>query len=156
MYFPHVTDYCYSINIYIPVYIIGRSDRSTVIPSSPPPSPPLSLFLGAYNPQKHPLHHRHHYHRRHYHPPTPTLIPRPACYFAPSGTRAGPKIKMRYGRIDTVGPSECAKDGNLPDPNAPFGDASPDASTHLRNVFHRMGFSDQEIVALSGAHTIGR
>lgn len=27
---------------------------------------------------------------------------------------------------------------------------------HLRNVFYRMGFGDQEIVALSGAHTIGR
>ena len=28
---------------------------------------------------------------------------------------------------------------------------------HLRNVFgKKMGFTDQEIVALSGAHTIGR
>lgn len=26
---------------------------------------------------------------------------------------------------------------------------------HLRNVFGRMGFSDQEIVALSGAHNLG-
>ena len=26
---------------------------------------------------------------------------------------------------------------------------------HLRDVFHRMGFSDQEIVALSGAHSLG-
>merc|ERR1711957_723074 len=32
-----------------------------------------------------------------------------------------------------------------------------DAATHLRNVFtKKMGFTDQEIVALSGAHTIGR
>ena len=27
---------------------------------------------------------------------------------------------------------------------------------HLRNVFYRMGFGDEGIVALSGAHTLGR
>jgi len=27
---------------------------------------------------------------------------------------------------------------------------------HLRNIFYRMGFNDQEIVALSGAHNLGR
>lgn len=27
---------------------------------------------------------------------------------------------------------------------------------HLRDVFHRMGFNDKEIVCLSGAHTLGR
>lgn len=35
----------------------------------------------------------------------------------------------------------------------------PDASQgaeHLREVFYRMGFNDREIVALSGAHTLGR
>jgi len=35
----------------------------------------------------------------------------------------------------------------------------PDASQgaqHLRDIFYRMGFNDQEIVALSGAHTLGR
>ena len=30
------------------------------------------------------------------------------------------------------------------------------AGDHLRKVFYRMGLSDQEIVALSGAHTLGR
>ncbi|CAM9966899.1 unnamed protein product, partial [Sphacelaria rigidula] len=63
---------------------------------------------------------------------------------------------MRYGRVDTSSAEECPKEGNLPGANAPFGDGSPDAPSHLRKVFHRMGFSDQEIVALSGAHTIGR
>jgi len=35
----------------------------------------------------------------------------------------------------------------------------PDASQgaqHLRDVFYRMGFDDEAIVALSGAHTLGR
>ena len=35
----------------------------------------------------------------------------------------------------------------------------PDGSKgkeHLRDVFHRMGMSDRDIVALSGAHTLGR
>ena len=27
---------------------------------------------------------------------------------------------------------------------------------HIRDIFGRMGFSDQEIVALSGAHALGR
>jgi cytochrome c peroxidase len=27
---------------------------------------------------------------------------------------------------------------------------------HIREIFGRMGFSDQEIVALSGAHNMGR
>ena len=34
----------------------------------------------------------------------------------------------------------------------------PDGSKgkdHLREVFHRMGMSDRDIVALSGAHTLG-
>ncbi|KAI0836269.1 heme peroxidase [Hypoxylon sp. FL0890] len=31
-----------------------------------------------------------------------------------------------------------------------------DESKHLRHVFYRMGFNDQEIVALSGAHNLGR
>ena len=39
---------------------------------------------------------------------------------------------------------------------APYPDKAKDAAHHLRNVFHRMGFTDQEIVALSGAHTLGR
>lgn len=63
---------------------------------------------------------------------------------------------MRYGRVDTQSPEECPKEGNLPGANAPFDDGSPDAPAHLRKVFHRMGFSDRDIVALSGAHTTGR
>eukprot|EP00246_Nothoceros_aenigmaticus_P000265 TRINITY_DN103_c0_g1_i2.p1 TRINITY_DN103_c0_g1~~TRINITY_DN103_c0_g1_i2.p1 ORF type:complete len:391 (-),score=80.44 TRINITY_DN103_c0_g1_i2:322-1494(-) len=62
----------------------------------------------------------------------------------------GPKIPMRYGRVDTAGPEECVKEGNLPDAGP------PDPADHLRKVFYRMGFSDKDIVALSGAHTVGR
>lgn len=46
-------------------------------------------------------------------------------------------------------------EGNLPAGNKPFPDAD-NAQDHLRNVFYRMGFNDEGIVALSGAHTLGR
>ncbi|KAG6545434.1 hypothetical protein Mapa_013034 [Marchantia paleacea] len=62
----------------------------------------------------------------------------------------GPKIPMRYGRVDTKSPEECAIEGNLPDAGP------PNPADHLRKVFYRMGLNDQEIVALSGAHTVGR
>lgn len=74
-----------------------------------------------------------------------------ACAIEHAG---GPVIKMKYGRVDTEVPEQCPQEGNLPDANG-FG-GSEGAAQHLRNVFHRMGFNDQEIVALSGAHTLGR
>eukprot|EP00899_Mesostigma_viride_P013965 jgi/Mesvir1/2256/Mv19303-RA.1 len=62
----------------------------------------------------------------------------------------GPKIDMKYGRVDVSSEKECAVEGKLPagDPKNP--------AQHLKEVFYRMGFNDQEIVALSGAHTLGR
>jgi L-ascorbate peroxidase len=68
----------------------------------------------------------------------------------------GPKIPMKYGRVDATGPEDCPKEGNLPGAAAPFDDGSKTPQEHLRKVFYRMGFNDQEIVALSGAHTLGR
>ncbi|XP_062158578.1 probable L-ascorbate peroxidase 6, chloroplastic/mitochondrial isoform X2 [Alnus glutinosa] len=62
----------------------------------------------------------------------------------------GPKIPMKYGRVDVTGPAECPEEGRLPAADPP----SP--ADHLRDVFYRMGLSDKEIVALSGAHTLGR
>lgn len=78
----------------------------------------------------------------------------------------GPKINMKYGRVSVTDESQCAgpksREGfgdntGLPDAKPPFGCGAPTAAEHLRNVFtKKMGFNDQEIVALSGAHTIGR
>ena len=59
----------------------------------------------------------------------------------------GPTIPWRPGRQDRdVG--MCTPDGRLPD--------GAKEHTHLRAIFGRMGFDDREIVALSGAHALGR
>lgn len=81
----------------------------------------------------------------------------------------GPKIDMKYGRVcagaknAVSGTSREGFGGNaglpdaLPDDNGSFGCGAQTSAAHLRNVFtKKMGFTDQEIVALSGAHTIGR
>jgi len=60
---------------------------------------------------------------------------------------AGPKIPWRPGRIDGY-EQHATPDGRLPD--------ASQGADHLRAIFHRMGFNDQEIVALSGAHALGR
>jgi len=59
----------------------------------------------------------------------------------------GPVIPWRPGRQDGLA-ENCTPDGRLPD-----GDKGAD---HIRFIFNRMGFNDQEIVALSGAHALGR
>lgn len=60
----------------------------------------------------------------------------------------GPSIPFKPGRTDYVDDSKLPPRGRLPD-GAQGGD-------HLRHIFYRMGFNDQEIVALSGAHNLGR
>ncbi|KAF9977377.1 heme peroxidase [Modicella reniformis] len=60
----------------------------------------------------------------------------------------GPIIKWRSGRIDGV-EDDAPPDGRLPDA------ARPDPQ-HSRDVFYKMGLNDQEIVALLGAHALGR
>ncbi|XP_058218175.1 probable L-ascorbate peroxidase 6, chloroplastic/mitochondrial isoform X1 [Rhododendron vialii] len=62
----------------------------------------------------------------------------------------GPKIPMKYGRVDVSAPEQCPEEGRLPDAGPPT------PASHLRDVFYRMGLDDKEIVALSGAHTLGR
>ncbi|KAI0744161.1 cytochrome c peroxidase [Daedaleopsis nitida] len=59
----------------------------------------------------------------------------------------GPKIPWRPGRIDGFA-AQCTPDGRLPD--------AAQGADHVRNIFYRMGFNDQEIVALVGAHALGR
>jgi len=61
----------------------------------------------------------------------------------------GPKVPFNLGRVDHADGTRCPAHGRLPD-------ATKDAA-HLRQVFgERMGFTDREIVALSGGHTLGR
>ncbi|CAF4246073.1 unnamed protein product [Rotaria sp. Silwood2] len=60
----------------------------------------------------------------------------------------GPIIKWRSGRVDYSDGSKSPPGGRLPD-------ASKGAQ-HIRDVFYRMGFNDSELVALIGAHSMGR
>lgn len=60
---------------------------------------------------------------------------------------SGPDIPWRPGRVDADA-SACTPDGRLPD--------ASQGPKHIRDIFYRMGFNDQEIVALCGAHSLGR
>ncbi|RHZ61197.1 hypothetical protein Glove_349g146 [Diversispora epigaea] len=60
----------------------------------------------------------------------------------------GPIIPWIPGRKDAEDGSKCTVDGLLPDASK--------TSNHLREIFGRMGFNDREIVALAGAHALGR
>ncbi|XP_042512474.1 L-ascorbate peroxidase 2, cytosolic-like [Macadamia integrifolia] len=57
----------------------------------------------------------------------------------------GPEIPFHPGREDKPEPPP---EGRLPD--------ATKGADHLRDVFGHMGLGDKEIVALSGAHTLGR
>uniref|UniRef100_A0A7S0QWH3 Cytochrome c peroxidase, mitochondrial n=1 Tax=Chlamydomonas leiostraca TaxID=1034604 RepID=A0A7S0QWH3_9CHLO len=60
----------------------------------------------------------------------------------------GPQVTWRPGRVDKPDGTHCPPDGRLPD--------AKQGAAHIRDVFGRMGFSDQEMVALIGAHSLGR
>ncbi|KAJ9108793.1 hypothetical protein QFC21_000113 [Naganishia friedmannii] len=65
----------------------------------------------------------------------------------------GPDVPWQPGRMDYSDESHAEEHrGNISDrlPDGALG------ASHLRDVFGRMGYSDKEIVALSGAHTLGR
>lgn len=57
----------------------------------------------------------------------------------------GPEIPFHPGRKDIP---ESPEEGRLPDATR--------GAIHLRDIFGHMGLGDKEIVALSGAHTLGR
>jgi len=59
----------------------------------------------------------------------------------------GPVIPWRPGRTDADDGSKSVPDGRLPD--------ATQGAAHLRSIFNRMGLNDQEIVALSGGHSMG-
>mmetsp|Transcript_16953 Transcript_16953/g.39114 ORF Transcript_16953/g.39114 Transcript_16953/m.39114 type:complete len:330 (-) Transcript_16953:201-1190(-) len=65
----------------------------------------------------------------------------------------GPEVPFAFGRTDATDGTTSPPDGRLP--NADMG-SDPATAQHLRDVFYRMGFDDKEIVALSGAHALGR
>lgn len=59
----------------------------------------------------------------------------------------GPAIPFRWGRQEATSSAQCGPDGRLPD--------ASQTQNHIREVFTRLGLSDQEAVVLSGAHTVG-
>ena len=74
------------------------------------------------------------------------------------------EIAFKCGRSDAPvvkAPAEDKRfspDGRLPDGGKPSS-TNPtltDSAQHCRDIFYRMGFGDQEIVALMGGHAIGR
>lgn len=60
----------------------------------------------------------------------------------------GPRIPWKPGRVDYLDDKNVPPNGRLPD--------GAQGADHLRHIFYRMGFNDQEIVTLCGAHNLGR
>ena len=81
------------------------------------------------------------------HPATPSPFPFSAGVVAVE-EMGGPSVPWAPGRTDALDGSACPPDGRLPD--------ASQGAAHVRDIFYRMGFDDREIVALSGAHTLGR
>lgn len=65
----------------------------------------------------------------------------------------GPSVPFQLGRTDSTSGASCTKDGRLPDADK---GSKPATIQHIRDVFYRMGFNDRDIVALLGAHAVGR
>jgi len=67
----------------------------------------------------------------------------------------GPSIPWRAGRVDE-GQEAITPNGRLPNADSGPAGSDPSDAQHLRDIFYRMGFDDRAIVALSGAHALGR
>ncbi len=57
----------------------------------------------------------------------------------------GPTIKWSSGRVDALDPSDVTPDGRLPNADVGPAGSDPDDAAHLRTIFNRMGFNDQEV-----------
>ncbi|KAF0852534.1 mitochondrial cytochrome c peroxidase (Ccp1) [Andalucia godoyi] len=82
----------------------------------------------------------------------------------------GPKVTWRSGRLDVPKGTGIengeVEDGRLPNADVaskqpvpayvPQDGWSEEMASHIRLIFNRMGFNDREIVALIGAHAVGR
>merc|ERR1712151_444017 len=72
----------------------------------------------------------------------------------------GPKIPIKYGRVDgnpvELAPPPFGLPAALPEFAHPGVKDPKDPAEHLRFVFDKYEMDDKDIVALSGAHTIGR
>jgi len=68
---------------------------------------------------------------------------------------AGVTVPWKAGRVDAMTPDAVTPDGRLPAASK-GNDPQKTAAALRKDVFYRMGFNDQEIVALSGAHALGR
>jgi cytochrome c peroxidase len=64
----------------------------------------------------------------------------------------GPILPFKSGRLDFE-ESYAPPEGRLPDADK---STLVKTNSHVRDIFGKMGFNDQEIVVLSGAHTLGR
>lgn len=72
----------------------------------------------------------------------------------------GPWVEFCGGRHDALDDSDAPADDLLPGAEDPRDDVTTFSldhiAAHMTAVFSRMGFNDQELVALLGAHSIGR
>jgi cytochrome c peroxidase len=60
----------------------------------------------------------------------------------------GPDVPFRYGRKDAQSAQDSVEEGRLPD--------AAQGADHIRAVLGRIGMNDREMVALCGAHTVGK
>jgi cytochrome c peroxidase len=76
------------------------------------------------------------------------------------GGQGGPEIPFLVGRTDAPSGASCPPEGRLPNGQDGEGPDTQDCidktAAHVRWVFDKMGFNDKEMVALIGAHALGR
>lgn len=65
----------------------------------------------------------------------------------------GPVIDFKLGRVDEPNGDNSPAEGRLPDADRGTWKGT---IQHMRDVFHRLGLTDREMVALLGAHSLGR